>query len=360
MSPRIGSLCTGYGGLDMAVEEVFGARTVWHAEHEPATEKNPRPPNAAARLLEYRCPGRPNHGDITSIDWSQVEPVDMVTAGYPCQPESLAGKGLSEDDERWIWPDVARAISALGPRLVVLENVGGHLVRGFRTVLGSLADLGYDARWTVVRASDVGAPHERKRIFVLAQDAFAAHSDDDGRQGHISGGHEPQEPATACDAVVAADAQSNGRNEGRPESAGQLGRPDAAERRQSAAADAVRERLAGDQERDGEPDARQDGERGHDADRRSGADFGPYQAAVERWERVLGRPAPAPTMTGQRGARVLSPLFVEWMMGLPTGWVTDAPGISRNDQLKMLGNGVVPQQAATALRALLDAETVAA
>ena len=80
--------------------------------------------------------------------------------------------------------------------------------------------------------------------------------------------------------------------------------------------------------------------------------WGPYQAAVARWEQVLGRPAPAPTQTGRHGRPVLSPSFVEWLMGLPAGWVC-AIGLPRTVALRVLGNGVVPHQAATALRALL-------
>lgn len=92
-----------------------------------------------------------------------------------------------------------------------------------------------------------------------------------------------------------------------------------------------------------------------DAARDSDTDFGPYAAAVARWEQVLGRPAPSPTEPGREGKPRLSPAFVEWMMGLPEGWVTDT-GIPRNAQLKALGNGIVPQQAALALRLLLDAD----
>ena len=77
-------------------------------------------------------------------------------------------------------------------------------------------------------------------------------------------------------------------------------------------------------------------------------DFGPYAAAVARWEAIVGRPAPAPTEPGSNGKPRLSPRFVEWMMGLPQGWVT-ATGVPRNAQLKALGNGVVPQQARLAL-----------
>lgn len=87
-------------------------------------------------------------------------------------------------------------------------------------------------------------------------------------------------------------------------------------------------------------------------------DFGPYAAAIHRWEQVLGRPAPSPTEPGKDGRPRLSPAFVEWMMGLPDGWVTGV-GIPRSAQLKALGNGVVPQQSALAL-ALIDGAEVAA
>jgi len=91
-------------------------------------------------------------------------------------------------------------------------------------------------------------------------------------------------------------------------------------------------------------------------------DWREYEAAIRRQENAFGRPAPLPTEPGAKGQPRLSPRFVEWLMGLPEGWVTDVPGISRNDQLKALGNGVVPQQAAAALRAFLadTAKAVAA
>lgn len=81
--------------------------------------------------------------------------------------------------------------------------------------------------------------------------------------------------------------------------------------------------------------------------------WGPYAPAIRRWERVLGRPAPAPTEPNAKGNHRLSPAFCEWMMGVPAGWITDTD-ISRNEQLKAAGNGVVPQQAAAALTDMLD------
>lgn len=156
----IGSLCTGYGGLDMAVSSVFGGRLLWWSDVEPGPVK----------LMSNRHPEAPNLGDLRSIDWHTVPRVHTITAGYPCQPFSNAGRRLGLDDPRHLWPWIAYAIAILRPRRVVLENVAAHLGRGFRVVAEDLAALGYDARWTVVRASDVGAPHERKRLFVVAED----------------------------------------------------------------------------------------------------------------------------------------------------------------------------------------------
>ena len=84
-------------------------------------------------------------------------------------------------------------------------------------------------------------------------------------------------------------------------------------------------------------------------------DFGGYEPAIQRWEHMLGRIAPVPTIDGQRGSRVLNPAFVEWMQGVAEGWVTGVPGLSRNAMLRILGNGVIPQQAAAALPYLLAA-----
>lgn len=161
---RIGSLCSGYGGLDMGVQQVLGGKVAWHCEKD----KN------ASLILAHHWPEVPNLGDITTIDWHSVPRVDILTAGYPCQPFSLAGKRAGTDDARHIWPHIAQAIGVLRPHYVVLENVRGHLSLGFDTVLGALASLRYDARWAVVRASDTGAPHKRERLFVLATDTAGA------------------------------------------------------------------------------------------------------------------------------------------------------------------------------------------
>lgn len=275
----IGSTCSGYGGLDRAALALFpDAEIAWHAEYNPD----------AARILEHHWSGVPNLHDLTTVDWDTVDPVDILTAGYPCQPFSLSGPRLGEADARHIWPLIAAAIRALRPRLVLLENVLGHLTLGFGTVLGDLAAAGFDAEWVVLRASDAGAPHSRARVFIAAADPGSA------RFGQQSRSTPEEETRPRASHVPASDR-----------------RP------------------------------------------RPAPEWGPYLPAIRRWERVLGRPAPRPTEPGRNGRERLSPRFVEFLMGLPDGWVTDVPGLTRNAQLTALGNGVVPQQAEAAYRMLL-------
>jgi len=158
--PRLGSLFSGYGGLDLAVLQHYGARLVWHAETDAH----------ACSVLARHWPGVPNLGDVSRIAWDDVPPVDIIAAGYPCQPFSDAGLKKGADDPRHLWPHVAAAVRILRPRIVVLENVSAHLRFGFDAVLSDLARFGFDAEWGTVRASDVGAPHRRQRLFVVAAD----------------------------------------------------------------------------------------------------------------------------------------------------------------------------------------------
>ncbi|MET8355188.1 MULTISPECIES: DNA cytosine methyltransferase [unclassified Micromonospora] len=158
-SARIGSLCTGNGGLDLAVELVLGGRLTWYAE----TDRHAR------TVLAHHWPDVPNLGDIRTLDWTRVEPVDVLTAGFPCQDISNAGKraGISGEHSS-LWTCVADAIRVLRPPLVFVENVAALLRRGLDVVEGDLAALGYDTRWLCLRASDIGAAHRRDRLFLLA------------------------------------------------------------------------------------------------------------------------------------------------------------------------------------------------
>ena len=155
-----GSLCTGYGGLDLAVMAVTGARLAWVAETD----------QYAAAVLARHWPDVPNLGDVTALDWATVPPVDLVSAGWPCQDISYAGPGPASRKE----PAVASgspsptAFAIYDPAYVFLENVAALRTRGLGKVLGDLAALGYDAQWVCLRAADAGAPHRRDRLLLLA------------------------------------------------------------------------------------------------------------------------------------------------------------------------------------------------
>jgi DNA (cytosine-5)-methyltransferase 1 len=115
--------------------------------------------------------------DVSSFDgrpWRGA--LDLLTAGYPCQPFSAAGRKLGEQDPRHLWPHVARIIGECAPAAVFLENVAGHVDRGFQQVASELQGLGYTIEAGLFSAAEVGAPHWRIRLFVLAY----ANSIDDG------------------------------------------------------------------------------------------------------------------------------------------------------------------------------------
>ena len=181
----IGSLFSGYGGLDLAVEKLTGAKTIWFCEWDEAPSK----------ILEKNFPNIPNYKDVTKIDWTQIPKVDILTGGFPCQDLSLAGKraGLKDGTRSGLWAEMANAIEQIRPRKVVIENVRGLLsatanngveysteamatlngkpaLRAMGAVLGDLSDLRYSAKWVGVQAAEAGAPHARFRVFIVATD----------------------------------------------------------------------------------------------------------------------------------------------------------------------------------------------
>lgn len=160
-APTFGSLFAGIGGIDLGLEW-GGWSCSWQIEWDSWCQA----------VLAKHWPDVPRFGDITTVDWGTVEPVDLVVGGFPCQPVSIAGKRRAQADERWLWPEFARCIRDLRPRYVLVENTPGLLSanRGlaFGEVIGDLAALGYDAEWGSLQAAQVGAPHRRERIFVVA------------------------------------------------------------------------------------------------------------------------------------------------------------------------------------------------
>lgn len=330
----IGSLFTGYGGLDMGVAMALDpdARVAWTSD----VEKGP------CRLAQVRWPDTPNLGDITQINWADVEPVDIICGGSPCQDLSLAGKraGMASGTRSGLWESMAAAVETIRPRLVVWENVlgalsarayspvesepwmlgtgtNGPLVRAAGRVVGDLADLGYSTVWRVIRASDAGAPHQRARFFLIG---YPDGQPWDVRRptapGQAPGGRPQREPTGPGLGPLMPTPQATYAPRSSPGYGPNL----------------------------------------HEVAADLDPTYGPYAPAIARWEQVTGRAAPSPSIPSRRsgGKPRLSARFVEWMMGLPEGHVTGPDlDLSRERQLRMLGNGVVPQQAALAVNTLI-------
>ncbi len=402
----IGSLFTGYGGLDMGVAMAVApdARVAWTSDVEPGP----------CKLAAVRWPDTPNLGDITKINWADVEPVDIICGGSPCQDLSLAGKraGMATGTRSGLWESMAAAVETIRPRLVVWENVQGALsarayspveseptMLGTRTngpalraagrVAGDLATLGYDCRWAVVRASDAGAPHQRARFFLIGYpngQPWDMRRPTTPRQ--TPSGRPQREPAgpdlgTLMPTPTASDHKAGRHQDGTGHSLTQavqlLPTPQATYAPRSSPGygpnlhEVARDLLqnaskleatallptpkAGDgvmglPRTSGRPPEKST----HLATRLEYTDYGDYAPAIARWEQVTGRAAPPPSTPPRRegGKPQLSAKFVEWMMGLPAGHVTDLD-LSRERQLRLLGNGVVPQQAALAVGTLIRA-----
>lgn len=335
---RAVALCAGYGGLETALGAGIGAVPVAYAENDPY----------AAAVFAAHHPGVPNLGDITRADWERVRDLyrpEIVGAGFPCRNISNAGRkdGISGQWSR-VWKNVAAAVGVIRPRYVFLENVAALRSRGLDVVAQDLAAIGYGVRWTCLRAGDpeVGAPHERDRWFAVAHpaDADPHHLGRHWRPRHVSQAQGWAEPAHRSDTAT-----------GTPVRVLRLVPTPAARDWRSGASNLL------------ERNARPLNEFVVNRLPYSGSwistdgiDYGP---AIRRWEHITGRPAPCPTEPGMRGNRRLSPFFTEWLMGLPAGWVTDIPDVPRKEQLRILGNGVVPRQAHHAYGQLLGATPAA-
>lgn len=400
----IGSLFTGYGGLDMGVAMAVdpAARVAWTSDVEPGP----------CKLAGVRWPDTPNLGDITAIDWADVEPVDIICGGSPCQDLSLAGKraGMATGTRSGLWESMAAAVETIRPRLVVWETVLGALsarayspvesepgmlgaesagpaLRAAGRVAGDLATIGYDCRWAVVRASDAGAPHQRARFFLIGHPHGQPWDMRRPATPRQTQGRRPlRQPAgpglgPLMPTPTASDHKAGRHQAGTGHSltqAVQLLPTPVAQPSGNSPSEHLRKKPGRDRVTDlaiivennllptggllPTPQAVNAAYSGtgygptlNEVANAIMTAYGPYAPAIARWEQVTGRAAPPPTTPPSRagGKPRLSARFVEWMMGLPDGHVTDLD-LSRERQLRMLGNGVVPQQAALAVSSLLQ------
>ena len=461
---RVGSLFSGSGGLDMAVCEVLGGETVFVSDIDPGAckilaNRYPGVPNLGditkidwtpwRGLIEVLTGGFPCqdvsaggkraglirgtrsglwHEFLRAIDEVRpglvvIENVRGLLSARGDVSEELDAaehkvnridqtiRSLTEirvrahqrgDDDatRRLDSKTFRLMGLRDRAVVARRRAERRVVRAIGTVVGSLADIGYDTVWCGLRAADVDACHGRFRVFIAATPHPGGETvglrpglreGDTGRLGGRRPHHSPgktQGHVTLFPTPRATDGTKGGPNQ--RGSSGDLMLPSAVMLLPTPAVNDMGEgktvqawdewtakmkaahgngngaSLAIEAQRLLPTPSVADSLGGHE--RRGGARgdelllkgiakaemWGDYAPAIARWEAIT-RPAPAPTETGPKGSPRLSPRFTEWMMGLPDGWITDVPGITRNEALKACGNGVVPQQAEAALRWLLEA-----
>lgn len=231
---RIGSLFSGIGGLELGLEAALGAHTVWQVEQN----------EYCRRVLTKHWPGADRSvTDVRLASSDNLPPVGLLCGGFPCQNISLAGKGEGLNGAKsGLWFEFLRLVRELEPRWVVIENVAALRGRGLDAVLWGLAQAGYDAEWATFGAVDVGAPHHRQRIAIIAWHT----NPDSRRQGtqRPEGSERPgrTQPERVGDDVAHADNQRAAQRGQRPPSAAEgLGgrahggrRPRDAEREESA------------------------------------------------------------------------------------------------------------------------------
>src|SRR5574343_1195999 len=154
---RVGSLFSGIGGFDLGLERA-GFDVIWQVENNEYCRK----------VLKKHWSSVPCHYDVRSIDWEFIPAVDLVCAGFPCQPFSTAGKRRVHEDDRFLWPEVVRCLETLWPTWFVGENVFGLLDMGIEQVHADLETLGYQVTTLGIPACALDAPHVRKRLWILA------------------------------------------------------------------------------------------------------------------------------------------------------------------------------------------------
>jgi DNA (cytosine-5)-methyltransferase 1 len=158
-------LCSGYGGIERGIE-LTGTklRTLAHVEIEAFAVAN-----LVSKMEKGELAPCPIWTDLKTLPLAPFRgAVDLLTGGYPCQPFSLAGKRLGAEDPRHLWPYILKIIDGIMPRMCFFENVEGHVNNGLQQVLADLEARGYSCSWGIFSASEVGAPHQRKRVFILA------------------------------------------------------------------------------------------------------------------------------------------------------------------------------------------------
>ena len=382
--PTVLSLCTGYGGSERGLELAgFEHRVIAHVEIEAFAVAN-----LVAKMEERQLVPTPIWTDLKTLPVDCFrDRVDLLTGGYPCQPFSNAGKRQGEDDPRHLWPHIKRHIETIRPVQCFFENVEGHISLGLREVIEDLESLGYATTWGVFSAAEVGAPHQRKRVYILAALQHTNPNSGDG-SAQQERQHQKAQELSRSGAGPVGSLVANSDNAGQQPSEGQLGSPEArhnAGRSGEAVADTGSKSRRGRQihprarnkgrqasEAGGEGLSPEDGQALADhaqsgSEDVSNANLPRLQGRLPRGrDDQKGRQEQALRLTAQRGDQRSgdgcdsgSPIGglgrgfdgpASWLDG---SWELGVPRVTndqnyRVDRLRLIGNGVAPQTAAKA------------
>lgn len=412
------SLCAGMGGIDIALERAFGAETVAVSDIDPGAckilaHRYPHVPNigdmTSVNWNEWVGKVDIISGGTPCQDLSSAGRRRGMTEGtrsnlWVAMRDAIA----TISPQLIVWENVRGAYSAsadsdLEPCAGCVGTPGQHgpVLRALGRVLGDLCSLGYDSWWYGLRASSVGAAHHRFRVFVFAVradsdgggrcsewwlDAIRRHAHRPGRADGLRGTGEPA--ALVSLPTPAVNDMGEGKtvewwDEWTAKMQAKHGNGNGHSKSLAIEAMRVGSHLPSPRTSDtngaghhgtGGPDLRTvvstmptpratDGTKGGPNQRGSSGDvmlpsavqdWREYEPAIRRQEQAFGYPAPLPTEPNKNGNPRLSAAFSEWLMGLEPGWITDVPGITRNESLKAAGNGVVPQQCEAAARRFLE------
>ena len=334
---RLLSLCSGYGGLELGLGRVIAnLRTVAYVEVEAFACAN-----LVAKMEQGQLDVAPIWTDIKTFDAKPFRnKIHIITAGYPCQPFSAAGKRQGAKDPRYLWPDVARVVRQIKPQWCFFENVRGHLSRGFAKVYCDLRKMGYAVEMGLFTAAEIGAPHFRHRLFILAHDTgcgletvqIQQKGESAFRQGcgGLANAENPDRRGTGTQANARRRDKKIGRcfsNQwpARP------GQPQHEWEEPRVVADTGKKQAGGLSQ-----------SKGRLADRKAG------NASVDYTQRRRHKPEKGQIQTGRDSVKYTDKGQTQSQLG---GAVDGTA--CRVDRLRLLGNGVVPQQAEKAFRELI-------
>ena len=365
-------LCAGYGGIELGLHRAIrDMRTVALCEIEAFAIAN-----LVAKMEAGLMDPAPIWPDLKTFPWGVFrDRVDILTGGYPCQPFSAAGKRAGKEDPRHLWPWIADGIRLLRPRCCFFENVEGHISLGLSDVIEDLAGMGYRTTWGIFSASECGAPHQRKRVFILAisgslgsttglsgsfpwNEGQSGESDDGGdqawpsRPGEQQYGWEP--PRVVSGKQTLDDSQERCLRDDSDNQRKAVGEGDTANDSGPCGGESMADshRIDRSAQAEGREHDRQAGSAGEELGDTASQRPGTQWSESKRQQREA---CIASTGCKQNGRQTQPPLGGD--ADGPAGGLDYAElcvsGDNRTDELRLLGNGVVPATAERAFRVLI-------